>query len=185
MGKIVKMTESQLHRIIKESVQQILKEARQKATPRQYNIDGVDYESTNKIRGGGAWHPGFRFKDHESHNPNKLKSFRKRKDGYRYADSYAGRPDDLHKYLTSESIDKDYNRDMMEKVRGLKEILSSNDIDCSIKSTQGGAPYIYVTDIMADMESHQKAIQAEKLAYQYDENVRIKHYPVCIQIFAS
>ena len=78
MGKIVKMTESQLHRIIKESVQQILKEARQKATPRQYNIDGVDYESTNKIRGGGAWHPGFRFKDHESHNPNKLKSFRKR-----------------------------------------------------------------------------------------------------------
>ncbi len=98
--QFVRLTESDLHRIIKDCVE----EARAKITPRNYNIDGAEYTSTNKIKGGGAWHPGFKFKDHESHNPNKLKSYRMRKDGYRYAQDYSGNPNDLHKYLTSESI---------------------------------------------------------------------------------
>lgn len=180
MKKVIRLTESDLHRVIKESVKEILSEARVKATPRQYNIDGVDYESTNQIKGGGAWHTGFRFKDHESHNPKKLKSFRKRKDGYRYASSYQGRPDDLHKYLTSESIIKESEAD---KIKELYNILSSAGIDCSIKSSQGGKPYIYVFDNFKDAETHQKAMKAQKLAYQYDTNARILDYPACIQIF--
>lgn len=104
MKRRIRLSESDLHNIIRESVEDVLVEARRKETPRQFNIDGVDYETTNQIKSGGAWHRGFRFQDHEKHNPEKLKSYRKRKDGYRYASSYAGHPGDLHNYLTSESM---------------------------------------------------------------------------------
>ena len=79
-----------------------LDESRVKKTPESINIDGVDYEKTD-VKGGGMLHPGFRWKDHETHNPEKSKKFRKRKDGYRYAQSYDGSPRWIHNQLTTES----------------------------------------------------------------------------------
>ena len=79
-----------------------LDESRVKKTPKSINIDGVDYEKTD-VKGGGMLHPGFRWKDHETHNPEKSKQFRKRKDGYRYTQSYDGSPRWIHNQLTTES----------------------------------------------------------------------------------
>lgn len=70
-----------------------------KREPKRFNIGGADYEATN-VKRGGAIHPGFRWKDHESHNPEKSKQYRMRKDGYRYAADYAGKPEALHRNLT-------------------------------------------------------------------------------------
>ena len=101
MSKI-KITESKLKQIVNESVKKVLKEGKVKKTPESINIDGVDYEKTD-VKGGGMLHPGFRWKDHETHNPEKSKLFRKRKDGYRYAQSYDGNPRWIHNQLTTES----------------------------------------------------------------------------------
>lgn len=101
MSKI-KITESKLKQIVNESVKKVLKEGKVKKTPESINIDGVDYEKTD-VKGGGMLHPGFRWKDHETHNPEKSKKFRKRKDGYRYAQSYDGSPRWIHNQLTTES----------------------------------------------------------------------------------
>jgi hypothetical protein len=100
--KVIRITEGDLHRIINESVRRIVSERRNLPSPKKWNIDGAEYEETNKIKGGGAWHPGFRFKRHDSHQPHKIKQYRLRKDGYRYAQDYSGHPRDLHRHLTSE-----------------------------------------------------------------------------------
>ena len=98
----IKLTENKLKLIVNESIKNVLKEGRLKKIPKSINIDGVDYEKTD-VKGGGMLHPGFRWKDHEMHNPEKSKQFRKRKDGYRYAQSYDGSPRWIHNQLTTES----------------------------------------------------------------------------------
>ena len=103
MKRRIRLTESDLHRVIKESVNTVLNERKKLSNPKKWNIDGVEYEETNQIKGGGAWHPGYRFKDHESHLPERLKRYRKRKDGYRYAQSYESYPHNLHRNLTIEN----------------------------------------------------------------------------------
>lgn len=77
-----------------------INEGRIKKEAKKYNIDGAEYEETD-VMGGGMLHPGFRWKDHESHDPEKSKIYRKRKDGYRYAQEYCGNPRRIHNYLAN------------------------------------------------------------------------------------
>ena len=46
----MKITEKQLRHIIKESIEQVLKERKTKSPGKVFNVDGVDYEAVHKIR---------------------------------------------------------------------------------------------------------------------------------------
>lgn len=98
MKKTIKLTEIEFKSFIKESIDNIINEI--KKDRKKFNIDGAEYESAS-VKRGGATHPGYRWKDHETHNPENSKKYRKRKDGYRYAADYEGKPNTLHKNLTN------------------------------------------------------------------------------------
>lgn len=108
MKKTIKLTEIELKSFIKESIDKVINEI--KKDRKKFNIDGAEYESAS-VKRGGATHPGYRWKDHETHNPENSKQYRKRKDGYRYAADYEGKPNTLHKNLTNklkEDLEPDY-----------------------------------------------------------------------------
>ena len=105
----IKLTESKLKQIVKESIQKVLNEGRVKKEPKKHIIDGAEYEETD-VMGGGMLHPGLRWKDHESHDPEQSKKFRKRKDGYRYVQDYSLNPKWLHKQLTNKKGGADGSR---------------------------------------------------------------------------
>ena len=88
-----------------------------------HTIDGVDYEETD-VKRGGMLHPGLRWKDHESHNPEKSQKFRKRKDGYRYVQDYSLNPKWLHKQLTEASYDENGNFNRESHDEELREKLT-------------------------------------------------------------
>lgn len=98
MKKTIRLTENELKSFIKESVDRVINEI--KKDRNKFNIDGAEYESTS-VKRGGAKHPGYRWKDHESHDPEISKNYRRRKDGYRYAADYEEKPNTLHKNLTN------------------------------------------------------------------------------------
>ena len=94
-----------------------------KKEPKIHTIDGVDYEETD-VKRGSMLHPGFRWKDHESHNPEKSQKFRKRKDGYRYVQDYSLNPKWLHKQLTEASYDENGNFNRESHDEELREKLT-------------------------------------------------------------
>lgn len=117
--KTIKLTETEFKSFIKESVNDVINEI--KKDRKKFNIDGAEYESAS-VKRGGATHPGYRWKDHETHNPENSKQYRKRKDGYRYAADYEGKPNTLHKNLTNklkedlepyDIVEWDFKRDLI------------------------------------------------------------------------
>lgn len=127
-----KINEAYLRNAVRDSLHKVLNEdSRPKSTPKKWNVDGVDYESTNQIKSGGAWSRGFRFKDNEKHNPEKLKQFRKRKDGYRYAQDFSDTPHELHNHLVKESqlnriVRKSLNKVLRESYEESFEPINDN-----------------------------------------------------------
>lgn len=170
----IKLTENKLKQIVNESVKKVLKEGRVKKIPKSINIDGVDYEKTD-VKGGGMLHPGFRWKDHETHNPEKSKQFRKRKDGYRYAQSYDGSPRWIHNQLTTESsYDSNGNFDEVGHENDINEARRPSDKTVG-KHTLKGLRYdkngnpLYTSDTMSDDEKKNQGWKFSKKHGMYGQ----------------
>ena len=141
----MKITEKQLRHIIKESIEQVLKERKTKSPGKVFNVDGVDYEAVHKIKGGGTIHPGYKFKDNSKHNAEKLKHCgRKHKDGYRYAQDYESTPHNLHKHLTTESSNLNNSLEQIEIYPvGREHMTDHDDANSPIKGQFFS--YVYLT----------------------------------------
>lgn len=170
----IKLTENKLKQIVNESVKKVLKEGRVKKIPKSINIDGVDYEKTD-VKGGGMLHPGFRWKDHETHNPEKSKQFRKRKDGYRYVQSYDGSPRWIHNHLTNESSydsngnfdEVGYKNDINEARRPSDKTVGKHTLK-GLRYDKNGNP-LYTSDTMSDDEKKNQGWKFSKKHGMYGQ----------------
>ena len=94
---------------------------------------------------------------------------------------------DLHR-LIKESVTKilnenDFIKSIYQRTNELINILQNNGIECSLKDTQGGMPYIYVSDSIYNSETHNNAQKAKEIAYNFSKDVNVDMYPACIKIF--